>query len=133
MKRETKAAKQARQDFYEAVLSKGGCWIARGIIPHACDGPKDPAHIIAKQGLKTEANLSRLSDEDTLGLVWDSRNGIPICRAYHHKLDNGFIRIYQPELPESVFDFIADWGPALSNPSALQSRLDNHYPQENRP
>ena len=107
-KRETKAAKGARYRFYEAVLGKGPCWF-RQITPHQCDGPIDPCHLIPKQRLKNIAKQKDYNEDETLALVWDPDNGVPGCRALHHKLDNGFIRIYWDQLPASVKDFALGW------------------------
>lgn len=107
-KRESKEAKEARHNFYEKVLNKGGCWL-RQITPHECDGPIDPCHLMPKQRLKMLANRRGYDEAKTLEMVWDPRNGVPGCRAYHHRLDNGFIRIYWPQLPAHALNFAADW------------------------
>ncbi len=107
-KRESKEGKEARHQFYERVLDKGGCWLHR-IVPHECDGPIDPCHLFPKQRLKNMANLRGYEEKEMLAMVWDDRNGIPGCRSFHHRLDNGFIRIYWPQLPRAVKEFAADW------------------------
>lgn len=107
-KRESKAGKEARHAFYEQVLNKGHCWLKQ-ITPHECDGPIDPCHLLPKQRLKNIARQREYGEEETLKLVWDERNGIPGCRAYHHRLDNGFLRIYWEQLPAKAYEFMADW------------------------
>jgi hypothetical protein len=103
--RETKAAREARHDFYRAVLGRGPCWL-NTITPHACDGPIDPCHLLSKQKLKRIAKDRGYDEAETLAMVWDERNGVPGCRAYHHRLDNGFMRVYYHQLPGFTHDFI---------------------------
>lgn len=107
-KRETKAGKEARHRFYEEVLAKGPCWLAT-IHPHDCDGPIDPCHLLSKQRLKRIAKDRNYNERETLALVWDSKNGVPGCRAYHHKLDNGFIRLTWAQLPLEAHAFAFGW------------------------
>lgn len=106
-KRESKKGKQARHDFYEAVLV-GPCWF-KGRFSHDCDGPLDPCHLLSKQRLKNIARQREYDEEEMLALVWDPRNGVPGCRAFHHKLDNGFVRIYWDQLPPEALAFARDW------------------------
>jgi hypothetical protein len=107
-KRETKQGRDARLAFYENVLDRGRCWL-HNIVPHECDGPTDPCHLMSKQKLRKIA-LDRGYDEgQTFALLWDSRNGVPGCRAYHHKFDNGFMRIYWHQLPSQAVRFAQDW------------------------
>jgi hypothetical protein len=107
-KRESKAGKEARLRFYEQVLGKGGCWL-KTITPHECDGPIDPCHLLPKQRLKNIAKQRGYTDDETLRLVWDERNGVPGCRAFHHKLDNGFMRVYWSQIPMDAYAFAHDW------------------------
>lgn len=96
-----------REAFYETVLSEP-CWF-KGIIPHLCDGPMDPCHLISKQRLKRIAKDKKMDEQATLEMVWDHRNGVPGCRAFHHKFDNGFIRVYLEQLPTPFFHFVEDY------------------------
>lgn len=107
-KRESTKAKGARYRFYEDVLNKGGCWF-KTITPHECDGPIDPCHLMPKQRLRNIANQRGYNEAEMLRLVWDARNGVPGCRAYHHKLDNGFLRAYSDQLPVSAHEFAREW------------------------
>ena len=108
-KREKKAEKQRRHAFYESVLRKGGCWL-RTLIPHECDGPMDPAHLLPKQRLRAIARDRYPDDEEMQWkMIWGPDNGVPICRAYHHRLDNGFVRIYWNQLPSEARKFAINW------------------------
>jgi hypothetical protein len=127
VKKETKAQKALREQFYEAVLATAylyeeGCWFSKP-VKHKCDGPVDPCHIIDKQGLKVVPEA----------LVWDVRNGVPGCRAIHSRFDGHMIRVYQDDLPDSVFMFITDWEDALEQPGVLQEKLDRKCPKGSRP
>jgi hypothetical protein len=106
-KRETKQGREARHGFYEAVLS-GSCWFSNKFA-HKCDGPIDPCHLLPKQRLKNLASRRGYDEAETLRLVWDARNGVPGCRAIHHKLDNGFIRMYWDQLPDPALEFAREW------------------------
>jgi hypothetical protein len=106
---ETKIDKDARHAFYESVLEKGRCWMA-DVVRHKCDGPIDPAHLLPKQRLKHIASARYPGDRPKmLELVWSPDNGIPLCRAAHHKLDNGFIRLYWHQLPPEAVRFAQEW------------------------
>jgi len=107
-KRETKAGKEARHAFYEDVLSKGECWF-KTIYPHQCEGPIDPCHLLSKQKLKRIAKDRGYNDSTTNRLVWGHRNGVPGCRFQHHRMDNGFLRVYWEQLPEEARQFAKDW------------------------
>lgn len=133
MRKESKSEKQARHDFYEAVLAtaylfREGCWF-QSIIPHKCDGPLDPCHLIDKQGLWAfEKELEAIEF-----MVYDVRNGVPGCRHIHNRFDQRNIRIYQDELPDSVFMFITDWEDALGRPGVLHEKLNRKCPKGARP
>jgi len=108
-KRETKAAREARLNFYTEVLSMPGCWV-REVLPHECDGPMDPCHLIDKSWLKTHAAFTlRLDEAGVLACVWDARNGRPGCRRGHNLFDSPFTTVLSSELPESVFGFATDY------------------------
>lgn len=113
-----------------SYLFRDGCWFGK-IIPHKCDGPLDPCHIIDKQGLWTAGQIGKLHRPEYM--VFDVRNGVPGCRAIHNRFDGRFIRIYQDELPDSVFEFIDDWEGALGMPGHLESKLDRKCPKGSRP
>jgi hypothetical protein len=132
LRRETKAGREARLAYYDAIFDKGGCWFYK-VIPHECDGVMDPCHLLEKKILKVEATMAKLSKAETLALVWDRRNGLPGCRMMHNRLDNGFLRIYQPELPQEIHDFVSEWEARLETPGRLQLRLDKRFPREDRP
>ena len=133
-KKEPKAHKQARELFYEAVfptsyLYESGCWFSH-VVSHKCDGPIDPCHVIDKQGLWAVAK-GKLSKPE--GMAYDPRNAVPGCRAIHNRFDNRMVRVYQDDLPDSVFMFITDWEDALERPGVLQEKLDGKCPKGTRP
>lgn len=107
-KRETKAEKEARHHFYDTVLIEAGCFF-NDIYPHKCEGPIDPCHLLSKQKLKRIAKDRQYDDSTTNRLVWDFRNGVPGCRAQHHRMDNGFLRVYYHQLPHKTKLFAKDW------------------------
>lgn len=115
--------------FRETVLESGPCWFNE-LWPHPCDGPMDPCHLLDAQYLRHQAELAGLEPDDLYALVYDPRNGIPGCRSYHHRFDNGFIRIYQPQLPAAFFYFVADWEERLEAPGRLIVRVDKQFPKE---
>lgn len=107
-RKETTLGRQARHEFYRDVLDSGGCYF-RNHFPHQCEGPIDPCHLLPKQRLRTIAARREYGEGKTLALIWDHRNGIPGCRAFHHRLDNGFIRLYWDQLPPAAQHFARDW------------------------
>lgn len=132
-KAETERERVARERFVEGVLATAylyeeGCWFAK-VVRHKCDGPIDPCHIIDKQGLKV---IARHLDQPEV-LVYDVRNGVPGCRDIHARFDNRMIRVYQDELPDSVFVFIDQWEEALGQPGILEEKLDRKCPKGKRP
>jgi hypothetical protein len=132
-KRPTAAERVSRERFIEAVLATAylyetGCWFAK-VIHHKCDGPIDPCHVIDKQGLKV---VGRFLEQPEV-MVFDPRNGVPGCRAIHDRFDKYMIRVYQDELPDSVFMFIDQWEEAIGTPGILQEKLDRKCPKGSRP
>ncbi len=135
-KKETKAEREARELFYEAVLAEAvlyhfGCFFST-IIPHICDGPTDPCHVIDKRWLKPLG--ARLDKPEAM--IYDVRNGVPGCRKIHGQFDRTSmpgIRVYQAELRPVVFEFIQDWEEALEQPGILQAKLDRKCPSGARP
>ncbi len=109
-RRETKNEKAARFNFYKDVLERwGGCWMTP-VVAHHCDGPIDPAHLLPKQRLRAIAKDRYPEDEERqYKMIWGPMNGIPLCRAAHHKLDNGFIRLSWEQLPREARDYAIDW------------------------
>lgn len=97
----TKIEKQARELFTKAVLAKGKCWLG----PDGCDGGLDAHHIIPKQRLK---RLPYLTDEQKMELVWDSRNGVPLCRAHHFTVTVGVHRFIPADIPDETKEFAYD-------------------------
>src|SRR5688500_7119207 len=100
------AERRARELFVRAVLAKGTCVLRRADDP--CGGPCDPHHIIPKQRLK--AHSSTLSRQERMELVWDPRNGVPVCRHHHHQLSVGFRRLHHLKLPPEAVEFASDHG-----------------------
>lgn len=132
-KKETKRQKAARERFVEGVLAtaylyEDGCWFAH-VVRHKCDGPIDPCHVIDKQGLKVVGRHL----EQPEALVYDPRNGLPGCRAIHSRFDDLMIRVYQDDLPDSVFLFIDQWEEAIGTPGILQEKLDRKCPKGSAP
>lgn len=133
MSKPTNAEKAARERFIEAVLATAylyetGCWFAH-VIGHKCDGPIDPCHVIDKQGLKI---VGRHLEQPEI-MVFDPRNGVPGCREIHTRFDNRLVRVYQDELPDSVFIFVDQWEEAIGTPGILQEKLDRKCPKGKRP
>jgi hypothetical protein len=133
VKKETKAQRIMRRTFFDAVLATAylyeeGCWFSH-VVKHKCDGPIDPCHVIDKQGLKVAGR--HLEKPEVM--VFDPRNGVPGCRAMHDRFDKWMVRVYQDELPDSVFMFITDWEDAIGTPGILQEKLDRKCPKGSRP
>ena len=99
---ETAAHRDMRLDFYADVLGKGPCYW-RQFIPHECDGPLDPMHIIPKQFLKN--HFFREDPDDIAAIIYDPDNGVPGCRAIHGQIDSRFHRIYREWLPPETIAF----------------------------
>ena len=86
------------------------CWLKQ-FWPHECEGRYDRAHI----GLSQQF----LSQQGLHGLTCDPRLYRYCCRASHHRLDNGFIRLSRSDLPASV--------EAFAQEHDLLWRLDRDY------
>jgi hypothetical protein len=132
-KKLTAAEKQARERFVEAVLATAylyetGCWFSH-VVRHKCDGPIDPCHVIDKQGLKIAGRFL----EQPEAMVFDPRNGVPGCRYIHSRFDSSMIRVYQGDLPDSIFMFVDQWEDAIGTPGILQEKLDRKCPKGTRP
>jgi hypothetical protein len=87
--------------FHAATMLKGACVV--------CNGHKAGAahHVIPKRRLKTlpliEIGRPGGGGEDRALVVWDSRNGLPVCIDCHEMLTNGTIKLTPGQLrPENV-------------------------------
>src|SRR2546421_10685045 len=86
------------------------CWLS-DFWEHECEPPFDRAHLgLTKQFLRRKG-LSAVCRDPR---IWRW-----CCRAAHHRLDNGFIRLKREDLPASVEDFADEFG--------LSWRLDRDY------
>lgn len=94
--------RKARDLFERAVLAKGQC-VMRSRDEDPCDGACDPHHVIPKQWLKT--NASTLSDQERMEMVWDARNGVPVCSRHHGLLTTRMRHLASDELPAEVWAF----------------------------
>lgn len=125
--KESPVEREARHLFYETVLGKGRCFF-KGIISHPCamEGEViDPMHFIPKRRLEQIARLRGYDEVERINMKWDTRNGMPGCRSLHTRMDTGFLRIYQGQLPDEVFDFCDTWD--------LHNELADLYPEGNPP
>lgn len=100
----TRTEKQARDLFTKAVLAKGGC-ILDWVQGMPCNGECDAHHVIPKQRLR---QLPYRSDLERIEIVWDPRNGVPVCRAHHFALSVGAWRFTPDRLPPEVGEFARD-------------------------
>lgn len=70
------------------------------------DGKPDRAHLIPLQRIKRARNPEVPEDQ-----WWDPRVIVPLCRAHHHKFDNGFIKIARDDLAKTgVEEFAIEFG-----------------------
>jgi hypothetical protein len=105
-----------KRSFDLAVLKPAGKR-AKCIV---CGAPADDAHhVISKQAIKNYALGEGLSWDELQRLLWDARNGVPVCRLDHDRHENAFARIPRHALPARCWDF-AD---ALE----LGHRIDENY------
>lgn len=84
-KTESRASRQARQEFTETVLARGICEIQL-LIPHECGGGwTDPCHVLPKQFIRRETNT--WPEAEQLAAMWDPDNGLRGCRTGHSLFD----------------------------------------------
>lgn len=122
-----------RPACFLAPFAKGACW-----------GPTDRAHLIPKQVIKRQFPFGAMRRVDTgevcaqrrnedfaaLGVtwepvamkhvIWDDRVWVHACRRHHGDFDNYRIRLWRADLPQSVFEFAAQYG--------LSWRLERDFP-----
>lgn len=109
-KRMDATEKRARDLFERAVLAKGGCVMQERGSTDYCEGGHDAHHVIPKQALKGIFGLSR---EERMELVWDARNGVPVCRRHHELLTTHARKLRPDQLPDETWIFAYEKGLVL--------------------
>lgn len=100
------------------LVQRLDCFFAQH-SPHACDGPMDRAHLIAKQRIKRELR----GQEDLMDqAVWHPAVWVWACRRHHGDFDNKRMRFGRGDVPAQVeayaealgltWSLDADFGPA---------------------
>jgi len=122
-----------QQSFYEAVTEGQGCLLIKGLMHECSSSVLDAHHIITKRRIRAPTSPI---PTDLMDLACaDPRNGIPLCRYHHDKLESGEIDLRwrksqwpnQGEIPEWVVDevdFAFDWGLESYLPWWLGSGVD---------
>ncbi len=128
MKRMTKDEERARDEFNRLVLLKSNLCVMNSAAGTAdgdwvldkCDGPMDAHHVIPKKSLKmvypaqgTPAwfeLMEPIMDGEKLkayrmSLIWDARNGLPVCRRHHDLLTCSMRHLSPSQLYPSVLSF----------------------------
>lgn len=82
------------------------CWLKDR--PGECSTRLDPAHFCPQQRLKQALKTRGLETTEIHSILWDKRAFVFICRAHHHKLDQGFIRLNEEDYPEDFREFAAE-------------------------
>ena len=94
--------RRAKDLFSMAVLAKGKCVMD----DYECSPIVDPHHIVPKQRLK---NRPGLTDQGRMELVWDPRNGVPLCRTHHSRVTVGFRRLAPSMVPTEALEFASEY------------------------
>lgn len=85
-------------------------------------------HLIGQRALKDWARSQRLSREATQAILWDTRNGIPLCSSpCHERITNVVVRFPRSKLPAGVWAFAADLD-RLAGTEAMTCRIEREYP-----
>lgn len=115
------AEKKARELFERAVLAKSPLCVMRD--PHGhdrCDGPLDAHHVIPKQRLRSLHPIHLFKPNDPavtdraeveqrrMELVWDARNGVPVCRKHHGLLTSHARKLLPTQIYPEVVAFAAE-------------------------
>lgn len=100
------AVNAARRAFRAAVLPAGAECIRAKWADHRCDGELDPHHVLRAATLR--AHTSTLPDDEALAIIFDPRDGVPVCRGLHANLTVAYTRLHKAELPEHVLEFAAE-------------------------
>jgi hypothetical protein len=117
MRRMSISEKEAREAWTLAVLAKRcGCSRVSGKRSYGnggdnpvgdalCDGPIDAHHIISKQYIKLKTYPA--APEAILDILYDPRNGIPLCRKHHQQVDTNYILLHEDQIAPHAFDAIS--------------------------
>jgi hypothetical protein len=97
-----------QEAYWQRVTRKGkaACLLACG----DCDGPVEAHHVVPKQRVKHWLGFMEIAPEDLWPIVWDDRNGVPLCRDRHHHLVTvGALKLPAWKVPLAVYDFAAQY------------------------
>lgn len=105
---ESRAARQARQEFTETVLAAGRCEL-QDLFPHVCDGWADACHVLPKSWIRREINT--WDEPERLAALWSPANGLAGCRAAHNRFDApGHAGVTFADLPLAAVAFAEKHG-----------------------
>lgn len=92
------------KEFWMAVTDEGtsGCALA---YVGGCYGKLDPHHYIPQQRLKR----CGFDDKTLAAVLTDPRNGVPLCRYHHERVENANDPLETPR-PLDLDEFLADYG-----------------------
>lgn len=111
-----------------------GAWfkavVFRGAVCIVCGDKKtlQGHHVISQRAIKDLAKELRWSNEKLQAVLWDRRNGVPLCSRCHERHESAYRRIPRYLLPSSVYRFVHEIDDAAGREVFL-ARLYREYPQ----
>lgn len=85
-------------------------------------------HAVPQQAVKSFAKTLRLSVEETQRILWDGRNGVPVCERCHERHTLAVERIPRVRLPLAAFAFARTLDGMTPGRESMMVRLEREYP-----
>lgn len=106
--------------FWKIAVCRGGCVMCKAFPapPELRDGRMvdfrtvEGHHVLAKRHLKREGFTGRL---------WDTRNGMGLCRYHHQRHEHAIQRVPYALVPDCALEFAAELG--------LEHVVEREYPR----
>jgi hypothetical protein len=85
-------------------------------------------HVIGQQVLRRYARELKLKRATAQRVLWDRRNGVPVCRRCHERHTCAYVRIPRARLPNFVFAYVAELDARTPGREPMLVRLEDEYP-----
>lgn len=100
--------------FNRQVLARaprGKCILATPELGDTCTrGQRLQAHHVIPKAILRDRVAADWSEDEREALLWDPRNGVPVCRKHHHLLTIAFRALPPGRVPLVTMTFARDYG-----------------------
>lgn len=98
----------ARTAFHADVRDRDGICVGRRRHDHRCSGQLEGHHVIPKRWIKAHLATVEIDEATFWGFVFDTRDGVLVCRSFHDELEDKRARLAVADLPAGIGEFAGE-------------------------